>query len=663
MLAAPLVGLLSLLLSGGAALAGPDHLMLGIDGPAAQAAVSARVEGLGGQVERCFDRARFCVVRLPRERRPAMASLAAWPGVRYAEVDRLIQGVTPHPAPSPAPPPPGDAEGTDDCPDQWELETIGAFDAWEEVDGTWAPVVAIQDTGFLTSHEELSGRVSGQYDYGNGDDTAEVEWDSDVPSHGTFIAGVIAGHPDNGAGRSGVAPRGQVNLQKIADSDGALYYSYASWAMADIAEGDLGVRVLSYSIASSSYTESFRDAVSALEDAGILLVTAAGNCGSAHCSDADNDAYPMYPGSFSDDHVVVVASSTREDGFNSYSHYGSWSVDLAAPGEDICSCGVYGDDDYYTSGGTSYATPLVAASAALLLEAHPDLTTTELARVLRASAEELPAWEGKVRSDGRLDLAGALHSAVPRMDTPADSVVDGEGEIQLDLVNAAFEGEAWLVLGHGEALDFVQAVDRASDRAWEIQTYGPGESVILPDADQVVVDGGRLTVVKGTVATHQAADLAVTARGRELGSWDVTARAALVSEGASYLNAPYGEGGEDVTGFLARTFQVRVTGTTTDTGWEEDSGGPPADDSGSEEPGGCGCSGARGGGPLLALILLVPLALRRRSTSERQRTLRLRLVPKRWTKVTDRPRHLGPRLPPLFIRSRSEMVNNGGSAW
>ena len=119
---------------------------------------------------------------------------------------------------------------------------------------------------------------------------------------------------------------------------------------------------------------------------GCMLVTAAGNCGAARCADADNDQNPMYPGSFSYDHIVTVGASTQDDALSSYSHYGASSVDLAAPGADLCSAGVQGDDSYYSAGGTSYATPLVAATAALLLEAHPDLSTTELARVLRASA-------------------------------------------------------------------------------------------------------------------------------------------------------------------------------------------------------------------------------------------------------------------------------------
>ena len=606
--------------------AGDDTAMVGVIGPEVVPLIEARAVALGGRVERCFEASRVCILRFPGMTRPPLDELSALPGVRYAEQDRPMDGVRPV-GPS-LPPVPSDAEGTDDCPDPWELETIGAPEAWERVDGTWAPVVAVQDSGFLLEHMEIQGRVSGQYDYGNGDNDPEIEWGSSVPAHGTFIGGVIAADPDNGRGRAGVAPYGQLNLQKIADDDGALYFSYAVWALGDLADGDLGVGVLNYSIAGSSYTSAFYDAVAALEGVGILMVVAAGNCGSAHCSDADNDANPMYPGNFDLEHVVTVASSTRDDGFNSYSHYGQRSVDLAAPGEDICSCGAYGIDDFYTSGGTSYATPLVAASAALIMEAHPDLTTTEVARVLRASAEDVPAWEDKVRSGGRLDLAAALATAVPRMDAVADVAIDGEGVLSIDIDNPGDPGEVWLVLEHPEAFDVARVEDLNTDQRWTLERFDGGSTVELPDAGALELpDGVRVAVAHGPVGQHASASLQLTLRGREVGSWDASARVAMVSDGADYLNAPYDVGDPDSTGFLALGFQVRVTDASADTGWEDtglatDSDEPgdstpaedtgPVGDTGADEPGGCGCGGGAAGGGLLGLLGL-GLVVRRRS--------------------------------------------------
>jgi hypothetical protein len=122
---------------------------------------------------------------------------------------------------------------------------------------------------------------------------------------------------------------------------------------------------------------------------------------------------------------------------------------------------------------------------------------------------------------------------------------------------------------------------------------------------------------------HAGAGLELTLRGRALGTWDATARVAVVSDGADYLNAPYDTGSQDSSGFLALSFQVRVTDTTVDTGWP-DTGSPgdsdqPDDsdtapeDTGRLDPGGCGCGGGAGAGGLLVLLALGSLVCRRRS--------------------------------------------------
>ncbi len=578
-----------------------ETVMVGLEHPQAAETVSHIVQSNGGAI-RCWRNTPLCVAELPMD---GVSAIAALPGVRYVERDR--------PMDVPAPP----ARGTTDCPDPWELEMIGAAEAWQIADGTHAPVIAIQDSGFRTTHVEIAERISGQYDYGNLDTDPEVERASGVPAHGTFIAGLIAADPDNAVGRSGVAPYARMNLQKIADDDGALYFSYAVAAMADLADGDLGVRVLNYSIGTSSSTASFEDAVAALDDVGILVVAAAGNCASAHCIDADNDTHPMYPANFAT--VISVAGTLRDDSLNSYSHYGASSVDLAAPGVDLCSCGVDSDTDFYTASGTSYATPLVAATAALLLEAHPDLTTIELGRVLRASAREVPALAGLVRSGGRLDAAAALSTAVPRLSSPPDIALDGAGVLTVDTDNAAASGTAWLVLTHDDRLDALSAMDAITDEEWSLSTFAPGEPFSLPDAGEITVEESFVTVVTGTISAHESAAVEITLAGRETGTIDATARVVMTSDGADYLNAPYDSGEADPTGFLAWGFAVDVrevadtepvdTGPTgtgpTDTADEEtgrdsaDMGGSPHPDAPDEgDPEACGCRSAASAGSL-----------------------------------------------------------------
>jgi len=425
---------------------------------------------LGGTARGCFHSAGVCVLHFDGD--APLDALAALGGVRYAVADTPMLLAPPPAAPAQ---PPSDASGTADCPDLWDLDLLEAEAVWARVRGAEAPVIAVQDGGFLESHVELADRVSGRFDYGDWDTTPEVETQVEVPAHGTFIAAMLAGVDDNDAVRAGLAPDGLLNLQKIADSDGALYWSYAISAMADLADGDLGVRVLNYSLGSHGEHQGFEDAVEALGHAGILVVTAAGNCSEPDCSDADNDQYPMIPAGYPFDHVVAVAGTQRDDTLNPYSHYGAISVDLGAPGVDLCSAGVLSDTDSYTAGGTSYATPLVAAAAALIWELHQELTPTELARVLRASALDVPELAGKVRSGGRLDVLAALDTAVPRLEAPPDVFVDGTGELALQLMNPAATGDGMLVLFHGPEL----VIDWA-DEDWSVQPFSAGETLSLP---------------------------------------------------------------------------------------------------------------------------------------------------------------------------------------
>ncbi len=604
-----------------AAHAGPHTLSVGAP-PAAWPLLRATLAERGARAVRCWRTAAFCLAEVDD---PTQHSdLAALPGVRWVEPDRRIPRDPQQSGPV------SDAHGTTDCPDLWGLDDIGMDRAWALADPAAAPVVAVQDAGFLLTHEDLVGTVSGQFDYGNVDTVPEVEWDVGVPAHGTFIAGIVAARGDNRVGRVGVLPGGRLNLQKIADASGAMYFSYAAAAMADLADGDLGVGVLNYSIASSSTTAAFDAAVAALGATDILLVAAAGNCGSADCAEADNDRYPLYPANTPGDHVLSVAGTLRDGALNSWSHRGATTVDLAAPGVELCSLGVASDTDTYSSSGTSYAAPLVAGVAGLLRGAFPELTAAETARVLRASVQRDGQLDGLVRANGRLAADRALQTAVPRLAAPGALAMDDAGWLSLAVRNVGAEGEATLVLTHPAAM-----VVQTEDSGWTATAFGPGDTVVLPDAGAHTATGHG-TVVTGPLAAGHATDLDLHAHATAPFSGTATVRLALASAGADYLNAPYDAGSDDETGFLAHSFSVSATEAweaPADTGGPDDSGRPGSDDgtagdSGrpdadpapAEDPadgdapadkdGGCATAGA--GAPGLALLLALGVVLRRR---------------------------------------------------
>lgn len=611
------------------ALAGEHTALVGFEAAQDAEFLHRLVASRGGEARGCFHGARVCALHFPGT--PPIAELQALPGVRHAERDGPI------PLAQQAEPPPAiDASGTSDCADQWELVTVRASEAWGTVTGADAAPVAIADSGFLLSHEEIEDRIWTGYDYGDGDPIPEVSWSSGVPGHGTFIGGLIVANGDNGVGRAGLMPDGQLALYKIADRSGNLNWSYAIDALNDLVLTD-DSRVLSYSLASTSSNASFEDAVAALGDADILLVTAAANCAVADCWDGDNDAFPVYPANLDGAHILSVAGTMDDDSLNPYSHYGATTVDLAAPGDDLCSLGVDSDDDYEVESGTSYATPLVAAAAGLLFEAWPGLSAPEAARVLNASVEAVTALDGLVASGGRLDVAAALATPMPRLEQPDPLTLDGVTSVSWTLGNAAAEGEATLVVFHEAEIEILSA--SAAGISWTITRYDAGDSVTLPDGDGAIsLSGASLTLLSGALPAASSVTLDLEIQGARVAESEGSVRMIATSDEAAPLRSPWEEGTPDASGADAwrLAFDVKAavvvedtgpvdTGSVdtgpVDSGWVDsgdgaakDSVAPDGDPTGDGKGTGCACaSGPDDAAPLgLVAALGLALATRRR---------------------------------------------------
>jgi hypothetical protein len=363
---------------------------------------------------------------------------------------------------------------TQDCGALWELAELRAESVWTEVRGEHAPTIAVLDGGFRTGHPDLAGRISGEYDYGNHDAVANVVWSAAIPHHGTFILGMLAALSTNDFGRAGLAPSAHVFAGKIADDTGALYLSYAIEALGAIADGSVAARVVSYSLSVTKPPATFVDAIGALDAAGVVLVAAAANCPTENCSDANNDDFPYYPASDPGAHVLSVASSGPGGAFNPMTHYGPTSVDLAAPGMNVCSFTFTAshDDTVATESGTSYSAPLVAAAAALAWEAHPDLTHHELVSLVRATAKPNAAWAGKTTSGGVLDVPSLLHTPYVRVSAPdAASVL---------IRNLAGAGDVQIVFAHDAAIALqtpphVRAQAHEGGTAWTVSLAAHAE--------------------------------------------------------------------------------------------------------------------------------------------------------------------------------------------
>jgi subtilisin family serine protease len=364
----------------------------------------------------------------------AAASLAAanalngLAGIAFAHPNFLVHGVTTSSDPL--------------FSSQWSLQnsgqsggTIGAdvnaLGAWEITSGSQDIVVAVLDVGFQTDHPDLAANIftnrgeipgNGIDDDGNGwidddrgldvsiDDgaTPRIEYDGDpspagsYDNHGTAVAGVIAAVADNGRGIAGIAPGVQILPIKIgtADASGAfsttvsalvsaVYYAAGrtadgagTWRGADIANHSYNI-----SVPLTALTQAFDWAAThGRNGLGQANFVSAGNSGAGTLS---------YPASLPS--TIAVGATDHNDLRTSYSQYGT-GLDFVAPGGGGSSGGWiwttdrtgsdgYAFGEYVGITGTSFASPLAAGIAALMLSVDPELTAAEIRELMRDSAD------------------------------------------------------------------------------------------------------------------------------------------------------------------------------------------------------------------------------------------------------------------------------------
>jgi subtilisin family serine protease len=178
------------------------------------------------------------------------------------------------------------------------------------------------------------------------------------------------------------------------------------------------VRILASSFSDGYASRPLYDEIQAAGMAGMLLVTAAGNCKQNITSNSCQrsiDILPTYPAAYSSllENVISVAATDNRDKLWEDSKYGVKNVDFAAPGVDILSTVPVNEfpSGYAYMSGTSWASPYVSGIAALVLSVCPNLTPAELKRDLLDSVDVLPSLQGKVLSGGRVNAAKAIAQA------------------------------------------------------------------------------------------------------------------------------------------------------------------------------------------------------------------------------------------------------------
>ncbi|WP_030841844.1 S8 family serine peptidase [Streptomyces hygroscopicus] len=253
---------------------------------------------------------------------------------------------------------------------QWYLNDMQADGMWKVSKGKGV-TVAVIDSGVKASLPELRGRVLQGTDASN----SPTNPHDDETGHGTTMAALIAGTGDGG-GIQGLAPESKI-LPIKAVVNGKTDAADPLLARAIRYAVDHGARVLNISLGaegtSSAYFAKSQSAVKYAINKGALIFAATGNSG-------DKNNFPEYPSSLPG--VVGVGAINREGKVAGFSTHGD-QVGLVAIGDEIPKhCG----DNVCTSRGTSQATAITSASAALIWSKHPEWTNNQVLRVMMQTA-------------------------------------------------------------------------------------------------------------------------------------------------------------------------------------------------------------------------------------------------------------------------------------
>ncbi len=285
----------------------------------------------------------------------------------------------------------------------------------------------VVDEGIFNTHTDLIGRIgnpgeingrTGVDDDGNGYVDDIYGWDFDANNnsifdsyqddHGSHVYGTIGASAGNGTGVVGVSPLTKAIGAKFLGTRGgttanairALNY------VADLkANRNVNIAAVNCSWGGGGFSQELYNAISNLNQLGILVICAAGNSGSIT---------GMYPAAYDLPNIISVASIDQNGSKSSFSNYGTSWVHLAAPGGSIISTipstsRTRPSSTYASYSGTSMAAPHVTGIVATLAKMFPLKTHLEIKDAVLKSVTKTSSLQGLVSTGGYANMTAAIN--------------------------------------------------------------------------------------------------------------------------------------------------------------------------------------------------------------------------------------------------------------
>jgi serine protease AprX len=409
---------------------GKVNLIVQLNGPL-NFTLKLLITTLGGEVTENFDSLDVIAVKLPAG---SLLQLLNLPGIAYVSPDRQVMMLG-HLS---------STTGADAARDSSPLNS--------GLDGSGVGI-AVLDSGIYSSHKSFTGRTNTTRVVVSKDFTGEGRTD-DPFGHGTHVASIAVG---NGTiadeAYLGIAPNANLINLRVLNSNGTGTTSGLlkglNWVMKNRSLHN--IRVVNLSLGAAA-VDSYRNdpickAVRKLVDSGIVVAAAAGNNG------VDANGQKVYgqihsPG-IEPSVITVGAANTygtdsrADDTMTTYSSRGPtrgyWTdaaglkhydnlikPDVVAPGNKIVDAespgnllvtqhpeldaGVSSDPTrkMMRLSGTSMATPVVAGTAALMLQANSKLTPNLVKAILMYTSQPLAGSNTFEQGMGQVNIEGAV---------------------------------------------------------------------------------------------------------------------------------------------------------------------------------------------------------------------------------------------------------------
>ncbi|MBU2663300.1 type VII secretion-associated serine protease mycosin [Actinoplanes bogorensis] len=282
--------------------------------------------------------------------------------------------------------------------DEWHLQTLNVAEAWTYANGAGV-TVAVIDSGVDADHPDLQGQVLPGLDLV--DDKGDG--DTDLVGHGTTVSAIIAGRNDDAAGVVGIAPKAKILPVRVLDqdnryNDALIVAQGVRWAV------DKGARVINLSLGGSGSSEALAAALDYAFAKDVVVVACTGN---TSASSSTGVWYPARePG-------VIAVGGMERDGNSLWSGSitGKETV-VTAPATQLVGANTGGD--YWKVQGTSFAAPMVSATAALIRSRWPEMPAGEVInRIIRTAKDKGVPGRDPVFGFGLVDPVGALTASVP----------------------------------------------------------------------------------------------------------------------------------------------------------------------------------------------------------------------------------------------------------